>query len=215
MLSELSASDLQAVSVEHALLIGLVPIAFGLATAWLYDAGSAGESANSVAARCRELAQGTSSPEMWNHAADVVMKVFDKYGSMDELKELGEQFAPISKSLQIGCYLGAMLRARPERALKVQLTIIPFLEEQLKGHGAYRRIVVPFLRRYWESKLEQSSFYFRQPSSTLELIKATEPLPAPLCVRQLLRQVALSLGLTLGAEERNWLADRSSAAPSL
>jgi hypothetical protein len=214
-LSELSKSDAETVSVEHALLMGFVPIVFGLARAWLSDSGSAAETADSVASRCRSMAQGTSSLEAWNRAADIVMRVFGKDASADELKELGEQFASISSSLHVACYLGAMLRVRPEHALKIQLAVLPFLERALEGHGVYRGIIVPFLRRFWENKVQQSPFYFREPSSTLELIKATGPLPAPLCVRQLLRGVALSLGLTLGAEERNWLADRSSAAPSL
>ena len=208
-LSELSASDLEALSIETVLFMGLVPIAFGLATTWLDDAESAGEAATSAAARCRELAHGTNSPEMWNQAADAVVRAFSTGASMDELKELGEQFASISTSLQITCYLGAMLRARPEHALKIHLIIIPLLESRLRDQGAYRRVVVPFLRRFWENKLEQSPFYFRCPQQTLELVKGTEITPAQLAGRKLLEEVCRSLGYIPNADERSWLNNPS------
>jgi hypothetical protein len=211
-LTELSASDLEARSIETVLFMGLVPIAFGLATIWLDDAGSAAEVATSMATRCRELAEDTDSPDRWNQAADVVVRAFNTGASMDELKELGEKFVSISASLQITCYLGAMLRARPEHAIKVQLTIIPLLESRLGNEGAYRRVVVPFLRRFWENKLEQSPFYFQAPQRTLGVVKGTKITPANLAVRQLFEEVSRSLGYTPDADERRWLNNASSVS---
>jgi hypothetical protein len=213
-LSELSMSDLEAQSVERALFLGLLPVAFGLAAAWLNDAASATDAAVSVAAKCRELAQGTKSPEMWNRAAEVMVAIFRAEVSMDELKDLGENLASISSSLHSICYLGAMLRARPEHAVRIQLAIIPHLETLLSDLGAYRRVVVPFVRRYWEKRLEESPFYFRSPAHTLERVRGTDTLPFRPSIRKLLGEVSRSLGLRLGPAELTWLADRSSTSPS-
>src|ERR1035437_10230243 len=158
-----------------------------------------------MAARCRELAQGTDSPGRWNQASDVMARAFNPSILMDELKDLGEQFVSISASLQIICYLGAMLRTRPERSLKIQLTIMPLLESRFGDEGAYRRVIVPFLRRFWQNKLKQSPFYFRLPQQTLQLIKGTEIDAVQFAIRNLMTEVCRSLGYTPDTEERNWL----------
>lgn len=209
-LSKLDSQEADIVSAEIALMLGLVPIAFGLATAWLNDPERTAEMAATVAKRCSELAQGPKPSQLWSRAADVIVKALASDASAYELSKLGGQVARDSSALQMICYLGALLRARPENALRLQLTIVPFLEKNLKGHGAYKSIVVPFVCQYWENKLRNSGFYFRQPSMTLQLLIGIETKPVRRYVRSLLKLIARSLAYIPDRLESDWLEEQFS-----
>jgi len=186
--------------------IALIPVIFRLATIWLSDPEGAREAARTVADECTRLAKITENPYLWNEAARLVREIFEKEASWQQLNDRGNEYAAKNETvLHIICYAGAMIHVRPRDALRLQLTILPALEFQLKHYGIFRRIVVPFVLKYWEDRLEKSAYYFTAPDVLRERLRNLPSGFPEDRLRRILREMAFPLGLTFFDAERKWL----------
>jgi hypothetical protein len=190
----------------HAANEALIPIIFRLATIWLNDPEEAREAAWTVAAECTRLAKAADNPRPWDEAARLVNEIFAKAPSWQQFIEQGNECSQRNENaLYFVCYAGALLHVMPRDALRIQLGILPALEQQLERHGPFRRIVVPFILTYWEQKIENSPYYFIAPAllkQRLQNLSATSPGER---LRRTLREMAFPVGLTLTESDRKWL----------
>jgi hypothetical protein len=190
----------------HAANEALIPIIFRLATIWLNDPEEAREAAWTVATECIRLAKAAENPRVWDESARLANEIFGQAPSWQHLNEQGNEYAQRNENaLYHICYAGTLLHVMPRDALRIQLGILPALEQQLERHGAFRRIVVPFILAYWEQKLENSPYYFVAPAllkERLQNISVTSPGER---LRQTLREMAFPVGLTLTESDRKWL----------
>jgi hypothetical protein len=190
----------------HAANEALIPIIFRLATIWLNDPEEAREAAWTVATECTRLAKAAENPRVWDESARLVNEIFGEAPSWQQLNEQGNEYAQRNENTPyLICYAGALLHVTPKDALRIQLGILPALEQQLERHGTFRRIVVPFILLYWERKFENSPYYFAAPAllkQRLQSLSATSPAER---LRQTLHEMAFPLGLTLTESDRRWL----------
>jgi hypothetical protein len=191
---------------KHAASYALTPIIFRLAGLWLNDRDSAREAARTVASECTRLASTAKNPRQWDEATRLVNEIFGQHPSWQQLNEQGNEYAERNENtLQILCYAGAILHVKPKDALKIQLTILPTLEQLLEHHGTFQRIVVPFVLQYWEQKMESSPYYFSSPALLKERLQGLSGLPSRKRLRRTLHEIAFGVGLTLTESERTWL----------
>jgi hypothetical protein len=190
---------------EFAARLGLLPSAFRLASLWPYNSSTVRAAVSDLANRCRSRASESKVAENWLVAAEVLETSFSDNADSEKLRESGDVFYSKQKfAFFLICHIGLIPHSQPRDALKAQAEVVPWLEEYLKSHGIYRRVIVPSIYSYWEARIELSPFHFRQPASTLEQIRIAATLPPESGAKRVLRLTASSLGVVFGGELLKW-----------
>jgi hypothetical protein len=116
--------------------------------------------------------------------------------------------------LQLISYLCATWQsdALLEQAAAVHLHLLPMLASKgILPQITYRRVVLPYILRYWSTAIRRERFRFRGPRLVEEDLQAYAQLPPPRQAQAILRTVANSLGITVPPDADRWFREAAQS----
>lgn len=124
------ANTLKTQGLAHNLKRFSVSHLFSTSEFRLNDPEEACEAAWTVATECTRLAKAARIPRLWDESARLVNEIFGEAASWHRLNEQGEEYSHgIENALYLICYAGASLHVMPKDALRIQLGILPALDQ--------------------------------------------------------------------------------------
>jgi hypothetical protein len=189
--------------------IGLVPAVFRLASLWLSDREKFRSALFSVIDKCRGLEKRARTPGIWSRAAKAVEESFvdecDWHVLYESANALDGKGHPATRVIY---FIGALLHASPADSLRLQLAVLPFLEETYGHYGIYRWSVVPFVCDFWLRNVESEGFRYSQPIVVRRRLIELNEKSENHSEKVLLSEVSSGLGVRVSAEARVWIGRR-------
>jgi hypothetical protein len=194
--------------LEQALLFGLVPLAFRLATL-RFDRDIA-EDLAAVSSAVQQLP--AEKVDDWKELTDFIRLVFSGEKTWRQLHdEIAPYYAKNRWALGFLSSLGSVLTAPLFQSLSSQIGLARDLERLFKSSPSIRtKLLAPFYFRFWEEVIKSNSEQFRT-SATYTQRAYSEALSAPPSARlkRLLSSMAFCTVLTIPSDLRLWLDEAS------
>ena len=184
------------------LLAGVAAPGHRLSSLYLSDPIQAQLRAQTVTAKCLQLAENAADLQLWEAAINLLSTIFE--GKMTG-KELVEQVHALegteTNTLRYIAAIGATLQ--PDLSLRNafvnHITVLRSLAPLLAQlPGMYRRCIVPFFLSYWQAAFEKQRFRFSAIRLVEEDVKLAQSLPVEQRVRSVLKAIALGLQIDTG-----------------
>jgi hypothetical protein len=190
--------------IEMSLQIGLVPLAFRLATVRFgrHVLREIEEISNYV-----DTLTGTGAAE-WKEATNLMRTIMLNEMDWKELHgEVQEYYNKKRVALGILCFLGAILGAPDRQSLASQLALARDLEKLFETKPSIRyKIILPFFQRYWENAISSGGTTFRT-SAKYTRRSYDEAISKGVHVRlkELFKSMVFCSGLSLPDDLHDWL----------
>lgn len=185
---------------------GVVPAGFRLASLWLKDLERCKSLVSNLVLKCRQFAQGSNAPDVWEKTADAIEEVFSEGCNAEVLleksKSLAEKDEPAPRIL---FFLGAILHSGPKRSYALQLGLYPYLEETYKRYGIYRQNMVSFLLDFWRQSIQAEPYVYKQPGLLKDKFEEIEKSGMNRKEKTLLLELSWSLATKPNADMQQWL----------
>ncbi len=196
-------------------IAGLAPVAFHLSTIALEQPDRARADARVVASLCGQISESQVNQQLWIEAADVFDMIAEGNAGFEGLMRWGrERQGEFDFVLQLISYLCATWQpdALLEQAAAVHLHLLPMLATKgILPQLTYRRVVLPYILRYWSAAIRRERFRFRGPRLVEEDLRAYARLPPPLQAQAILRTVANSLGIPVPSDAHRWFHEAAQS----
>jgi hypothetical protein len=148
--------------------------------------------------------------EGWQHASAILQFGAESEPSLEAFTDRSNR----EPELMTRCALALMAIARSEdlrlsSALGAHIVVAKFLSDG--GQFALylqRRLLLPYLARYWTAAVDRAAFRFRTPALLKQSIEQANRVPAHLRSQAILREVGWSLGLPMPEDVKEWLSRR-------
>lgn len=190
--------------VDHVtVLTGVVPAFFQLSSLYLSDSVQARLQAQTVTAKCLQIAENAADTELWEAGISLLSAIYDGELSGMKLVERSNALAGNeSNALRYIASIGATLQ--PDLSLRdafiIHITVLRSLVPLLgQLPGMYRRCIVPFFLSYWMAAFEKRRFHFSAIRLVEEDLRQAQSLPVEQRVRAVLKAIALGLQIDSGA----------------
>jgi len=192
---------------ERAAQMGMLPIAFWIATRALTNQSEAAALARELAKHCRAIGEAASDEALWMEGATFIERIFEGQASWREINEQANGFSLEKyKTLRLLGYLGATVqRGMPlVEAWFAHDAILNSLgyEQSALRSGTYQQIVLPFYAAYWTAAFEQQKFRFTLPRLLEQELQEVQTVPLRERARTLLTVIARGLGIAAPATQR-------------
>ena len=189
--------------------MGLLPIIFRIATFTVTQPDKVKSYARDIMSIVNQIKSICADQELWETVTNLIEKIFLKKNGKSELSLIGNKLSSENKSsLAIICFLGATLQddITPKEAISLHLSIMPYICSIFKIKStAYRRIILPFIKLYWENIFEKMKFRFSSPRYIESCLIESKNLPKEQQAQLILKEFAYSLGVNPSPEIMKWL----------
>jgi len=189
--------------------IGLVPAVFRLAKLWLSDREKFGSALLSVIDKCKDLEKRARTRGIWSRAGEAIEESFvdecDWHALYERATALERTGDPAARVIY---FVGALLHATPADSLRLQLAVLPFLEETYGHYGIYRWSIIPFVRDFWLRNIESEAFRYSQPVAVRRRLVELNEKSQSHSEKEFLSEVSVGLGVRVSGDARAWLNRR-------
>ncbi|BAZ78740.1 hypothetical protein NIES50_73730 (plasmid) [Aulosira laxa NIES-50] len=193
---------------RDAATMGLLPIVFRLATVAISQPELIQVQAQEVVAACQQVSAIAFDQVLWVTASELIEQIYLQQASFEELINRSNGFTPEHEILWAIGYLVASLqnKATPQSALMTHLYVTHYLYKWLTPSSAtYRRIVLPFLLRYWTNTFEKTRFRFSTPRLIESELSEAQSIPETQRAQSILKTIASGLGVGIPSNFEQWL----------
>ena len=192
----------------------LLPIMFRLSTVHLENASLARQYALDVAGYCGDLRKEKLHSEVWDLFGDLLLDIFEKRISGQELVRKGNVFGEQDYwSLRGVAYLGVAVveGTSLESVLQAHFAVVPYVRAVWESMiGVYRRIALPYLDKYWIGQFEEGRFRFYRPVEVESVLQAAVASPVNRRAQRVLSAIASGLRVDVPKEVQPWLKDEGA-----
>lgn len=193
----------------NAVEVGLVPIAFRISTIAIDEFIQAQSYAAQLASLCRQISTTAADQQLWTIAAELFEQIYLRDTSGKEIIHYSNTIdADKYHALRVIGYIGAALQegVSLKNALWADFHTLPFVYNLLKPPSAtYRRIILPFVVKYWQSKFEGSRFRFSSPRLVEKGLVEAQKKSDTQRAQSILKTIAFGLDIKPPPEIKEWL----------
>lgn len=206
-------SEMWRMAEHNAVLIGLIPIVFRIATIALHNTELAKTQATEVAAICRQISATAVDSYLWVTAAELLEQIYSQEATHDGILRYTKTFDSQNYAvLQVIGYLVATLQNDTPLASAVldHLVIAPFVYSQpTKLTAAYRLVILPFFIEYWKDKFQSMPLLFSSPSIISQIFRQLETITEVERLQMILVAVAFNLNVRIPRNAAEWILESS------
>jgi hypothetical protein len=160
-----------------------------------------------LASACRQAGSAASDPVLWAALADTVDRIFQEQASGREVIDLGNSYRDGRHHVvAILAYMGAPLHGAPSDAFNAQLAVMQTLFGLFPPDTVtHRTLLLPFIERFWTSKLRRVRFEFSSPSIVENSLTEACQVPAEHRIKAILRAISFGVTSRMDATAKAWL----------
>ena len=160
-----------------------------------------------LASACRQAGSTASDPVLWDAFADTLDRIFQEQASGRELIDLGNSYREGPHHVvTVLAYMGASLHGGPSDAFNAQLAVMQILFRTFPPDSVtHRRLLLPFIERFWTDKFRRLRFGFSSPSMVENSLTEACRVPAEHRIKAILRAVSFGVTSRMDAAARAWL----------
>lgn len=206
-------TDLLLKAEQFAVLFGLIPAAFNIATISIYNIEYAKIKAENVVATSRKISKTAVDSYVWVTAAELLEQIYSQESTHDGIVRYTKiVFSKNFPFLTVIGYLVSTLKhdTRLPNAVFNHLIIAPFLYNEFRQlKVTYRLIILKFFVDYWRNKFQRMPYSFRSHSIIHQILSHLETIPEEERLQTILFSVAFSLDVSIPKDTMVWIYQSS------
>jgi hypothetical protein len=193
----------------NAVEVGLIPIAFHISTIAIDQFDQAQSYASEMVKLCRQISTTATDQHLWNIAAELFEQIYLRDLASGEIIHYSNTIdSEKYYALRVIGYIGATLHGDVSlnNALWTHFHTLPLVYNLFKPPSSiYRRIILPFVIKYWGTKFEKMRFQFSSPRLIEKGLSKAQNKPETQQTQSILKTMAVGLNVKPPQEAETWL----------